>query len=465
MTLRSAIPSVPFPAILSGRAAELIAVIRQLDQSQFWPEAQLRAAQWQQLTALLDHCCRTVPYQAERLRRIGYAPGKRLTEAVWRRLPVLTRADLQQLGDRLHATIVPPAFGPTTATASGGSSGVPVRVRKTAFESFLWEAINLREEFWHRDRPGADMMRLRGVPDGLSPEQAEAARSPAGLILPDWGHPANLIWQTGRLGIISPRVPLAAQLAFLRKLRPGYLYTFPSYLRLLLAHIRDHREKVAPLRAVFTASEQVTPELREDCRAVLGAPIVENYTSGEAGYIALQCPESEALHVQAETVLVEVLDPAGNPCRPGATGRVVITVLHSFGMPLLRYDIGDEAEVATAPCACGRTLPTLARIVGRASDYFVMADGTRHRVDIGHYRLSQIPAIREFRLVQKSHALLVLELVLARPLTDAETASVRAVLTRGAGHLFADIRIAAVPAIERTAAGKLRAFVSEVPGA
>lgn len=463
MTLRSAIPSVPFPAILSGRAAELMAVIRQLDQSQFWPEAQLRAAQWQQLTALLDHCCRTVPWQAERLRRIGYAPGKRLTEAAWQRLPVLTRADLQGLGDRLHATIVPPAFGPATTSASGGSSGVPVRVRKTAFESFLWEAINLREEFWHRDRPGADMMRLRGVPDGLSPDQTEAARSPTGLILPDWGHPANLIWQTGRLGIISPRVPLAAQLAFLRKLRPGYLYTFPSYLRLLLAHIRDSREKVAPMRAVFTASEQVTPELREDCRAVFNAPIVENYTSGETGYIALQCPETEALHVQAETVLVEVLDAAGHPCRPGETGRVVITVLHSFGMPILRYDIGDEAEVAP-PCACGRTLPALARIAGRASDYFVMADGTRHRVDISHYRLSRITAIREFRLVQKSHDLLVLQLVLSRALTGDETAQVQAVLDRTAGHLFAQRRIEPVPALDRTPAGKLRAFVSELPG-
>lgn len=461
MTLRSAIPQVPFPAILSGRAAELMAVIRQLDQSQHWPEAKLRAAQWQQLTALVDHACRTVPWQAERLRAIGHTPGKPLTEATWQRLPVLTRADIQALGDRLHATIVPPAFGPAAEVASGGSSGVPVRVRKSAFEAFLWEAVNLREEFWHRDRPDADMMRLRGVPDGLTPDQVRAAQSPAGLILPDWGHPANLVWQTGRLGVLSPRVPVSAQVAFLRKLRPGYLYTFPSYLRLLIAQIRDSRAKVPPLRAVFTASEQVTDDLREDCRAVFGAPIVENYTSGETGYIALQCPQSTVLHVQSETVLVEVLDATGRPCRPGETGRVVITVLHSFAMPLLRYDIGDEAEVGGA-CACGRTLPVLTRIAGRASDYFVMADGSRHRVDIGHYRLSRIGAIREFRLVQRSSSRLVLQLVLGRALTPDEAATVQAVMQRGAGHLFPEIVIEQVPALERTAAGKLRMFVSEI---
>ena len=460
MVFRSAIPAIAYPAILSGRAAELMALQRQYDHSQFWPPERMRSVQFEQLGRLLDHCAGTVPYYTDRLRRVGITPGKRLTEAAWRRLPILTRADVQALGEQLHARIVPPAFGPTSVVASGGSSGIPVRVRKTALDGVLWESINLREELWHRDRPDGDMVRLRGVPDTLTPEQAAAARSKHGLILPDWGHPANLFWKTGRLGIFSPKLPVAQQLAFLRTMRPAYLHTFPSYLRLLIAHLRDTRGKIDPLRAVFTASEQVSDELREDCLAVFGCPIIDNYTSGETGYIALQCPQSTNLHVQSEVVLVEVLDDDGAPCKPGQIGRVVITPLHNFAMPLLRYEIGDEAEVAEA-CACGRGLQALRRVVGRTQDYLVLPDGQRRRADLAHYRLSSIPAIREFRLVQRSLTQLVLQLVVARPLTGDERTRVDAVVRHVSGGLF-DTAIETVPALDRTKAGKLRMFHSEV---
>ena len=457
MTLRSAIPAIAFPAVMSGRAAELVALLRQYDQSQYWTADAMRQAQFAQVTALAEHAARTVPFHAERLARTGWKPGRAITPQMWRRLPILTRADVQQLGDKLHAAIVPPAFGPVSVVASG----VPVRVRKTALDGVMWESVNLREECWHREGAQGDIFRLRGIPDGLSPEQAAAAKSPDGLTLPDWGRPANLVWRTGRITIVDPRLPLARQVALLAKLKPAWVQTFPSYLRLIIAHVRDTGARVPRLRGVFTASEMVSQELREDCAAVFGCRIIDNYTSGETGYIALQCPETDNLHIQSETALVEVLREDGAPCAPGEIGRVIVTPLHNFAMPLLRYAPGDEAEVAS-PCACDRTLPALARVVGRSEDFLVLPDGSRRRADMSHYRLSVIPAVREFRLVQRSLHLLVLQLVVSRPLTDEEMATVAQVMVRAVGDMFAT-EIEIVPALERTAVGKLRAFRSELP--
>jgi len=462
MVLRSAIPAIAFPAILSGRAAELMVLQRQYDESQFWPPEKMKSAQFAQLALLLEHCSRTVPFYTDRIRRAGIEPGKRLGEAAWRRLPILTRSDVQELGARLHSSAIPAGFGPTSVVSSGGSSGIPVRVRKTALDNVLWESINIREELWHRDHPEGDMVRLRGVPDRLTPEQTAAARSKDGLILPDWGHPSNLFWKTGRLGILSPKLPVAQQMAFLRKMQPAYLHTFPSYLRLLISHIRDKREKIGGMRAVFTASEQVSDELREDCQKVFGCKIIDNYTSGETGYIAVQCPQTTNLHVQSEVALVEVLGANGAPCRPGEIGKVVITPLHNFAMPLLRYEIGDEAEIAE-PCACGRGLLALKRIVGRAEDYFHLANGERRRADLTHYRLSTIPAIREFRLVQRTYTQLALQLVVSRALTQDELSVVENVVAKASGGLF-ETGIEFVAELDRTAAGKLRAFKSEVAG-
>src|SRR3546814_10844500 len=107
------------------------------------------------------------------------------------------------------------------------------------------------------------------------------------------------------------------------------------------------------LREVRTLSELLPPETRRLCRDVWGLKIADLYSTQEAGYLALQCPEHEHYHVQSEAVLLEVLDEEDRPCRPGEVGRVVVTPLTNFAMPMIRYAVGDLDEVG-APCPCGR---------------------------------------------------------------------------------------------------------------
>ncbi len=64
------------------------------------------------------------------------------------------------------------------------------------------------------------------------------------------------------------------------------------------------------------------------------------------------------MHVQAENVLVEIVDEAGQACAAGDVGHLVVTTLHNFASPLFRYDTGQRASL-TGPCACGRTLQTI----------------------------------------------------------------------------------------------------------
>ncbi len=461
MDLRSALDTVVFPALLGGSAAELMALLRQFDASERWPAARMAQAQAMQLRLVLRQAM-TIPFHAARLREAGLAePPEDDTAfwAAWRRLPVLRRQDLQEQGAALHAPAVPKAHGPVIEVASGGSTGQPVRVRKAGLERLLWLALQLREEEWNRENPLATIARLRGVPSGLAPEMVAQARSAQGLLLPDWGPPATLLWQTGPMGLMDSQLPVAVQANFVARLVAEYLFMFPSSLRVLLQHCRDHAIRFPALRSVWTLSEAVEPELRALCREVLGVRIVDNYSSAETGYIALQCPASDAYHVMSETVLLEVVDEHGAPCPPGATGRVLVTPLHNFAMPLLRYEIGDEAELAEG-CPCGRTLPVLARIHGRILDHLLLPDGTRRRADVRHYDLSRIASLREFQVVQTSREAIEMRMVVARPLDAAEAAAVRAALVKsfGAGFRY-DLRF--MNAIPRTPAGKLRPFLCE----
>lgn len=94
--------------------------------------------------------------------------------------------------------------------------------------------------------------------------------------------------------------------------------------------------------------------------------------------MAHPCPHGSGYHVNAERVLIELVDDHGQQVPPGAVGRVVVTPFHSTGQPLIRYDQGDLARWGA--CSCGRTLPLLATIDGRADHQFRHPDGRRwHR--------------------------------------------------------------------------------------
>ena len=348
MRLRSALGTVAFPTVLAGRPAELMALQRQFDDSERWPPARRAAARWAQLGQLVAHAA-TIPFHAARLRDAGIDPGAPLTEAAWSRLPVLTRAELPQAGG-----IAPTTHGEVSEAASAGTTAPPVRVRKTALDGLFWQAALVREERWHRARPEGLVLRLTAIPAHLPAPLAARARGRDGLLLPNAGPPVNDIWHTGQLLLADAARPPDSVRALLRRHRPSYLLTTPATLRALLPHL----EGVPRPLAVWTIGAAVDPGLRAACEARLGAPIVANYAAAETGYMALQCPDHPHYHVLDEHCLLEVLDDAG---RPAETGRVVVTPLHNFATPLLRYQIGDIATRGPA-CACGRTLPVLTHI-------------------------------------------------------------------------------------------------------
>jgi len=342
---------MPFPALLTGRPAELMALQRQFDASERWEVQRLEAAQFDQLGRLVAHAA-AMPFHAARLSAAGIDPGVPLTAEAWARLPVLTRAELPHC-----AGAAPPPHGEVSVAASAGTTGAPVRVRKTALDGLFWQAALVREERWHRARPEGLVLRLTAIPAHLPPALAAVARGPDGLKLPDAGPPANDIWRTGPLVLADAARPAEGVRALIGRHRPAYLLTTPDILRGLLPELRG----LPRPEAVWTIGGAVDATLRAACSEVFGAPIVANYAAAEAGYMALQCPDHPHYHVLAENCRLELLDAAG---RPATAGRVVVTPLHNFATPLLRYDIGDEAEFGSA-CPCGRTLPVLTRISRR----------------------------------------------------------------------------------------------------
>ena len=443
--VRSACPATAWPALPGPDAAQALALQFQLELSQWYDPQTLWELQYRQLDVLLRHAHATVPYYRERWAGL-YDPAVLITPERFSRLPVLTRSALQQHFEALKSTASLPEHGPPAETRSSGSTGVPVRVLKTPLNDLLWQGHMLRDHLWHaRDFSGKLAVIRRNVEEGE---------------LRVWDPFLDAVTATGRAVLLPIGTEIARQLDWLAREAPDYLLTYPSNAAELARLALERGERLPGLREILTFGEVVTPALRALCREAWNARVVDAYSAQEVGYMGLQCPHHEHYHVQAECLLLEVLDARGRPCAPGETGLVVVTPLHAFAMPLVRYVVGDYAQ-AGHPCPCERGLPVLARIMGRTRNTLVLETGERYWPFFGTHGFTDIAPIKQHQFIQKSFRVIEARLVPARPLTaDEERRFERHVQSRLPVPF--EIRLVYVPEIARSASGKYEDFMSEI---
>ena len=351
--------------------------------------------QARQLSRLLKHAATEVPYYRQSLPKIdGDAQPAEIFDLL-KQIPLLTRRHVQTAGQALFAEKVPAAHGKSAITSTSGSTGQPVAVRTTDMTEFFSRTLTLRDSIWHqRDFSQAlAAIRFTGDAQGKPPLGTQAA---------NWGAAVEKLIPTGPGFLLNVHSTIEEQTAWLRHVNPGYLLSYPSVLLAIGRHLTKHGWRLPNLRQVRTYGEILEPSSRIALREFFGVPVVNMYSSQEVGYIALQCPAHDHYHVQSESLLVEVLDDAGEPCSAGQVGRVVITSLHNFGMPLIRYELGDYAEVG-GRCPCGRGLPVLTRILGRQRNLLTLPTGEqRWPIFTAGDRPEELPAFYQFQVVQTS---------------------------------------------------------------
>jgi phenylacetate-CoA ligase len=339
-------------------AALLMSLLYQMDQTQWLTPEALFAEQARQLRVLFAHAAASVPFYGRRFAAAGLDPDAEVTRETLQRLPVLRRSDLQAAGATIGTTALPKSHGKRHALETSATTGAPVSLYGTEITGIFWRACVMREHLWHERR-------MEGKLAAIRPARPGAAMAPLGLSSESWGPASGALFPTGPAVLLNAASPLPAQLDWLLRERPTYLISLPSNLAALARLSLEEGVSLPGLEQVMSVGEPVTAALRDIVRQAWDVPLKDSYSCEEAGYLAMQCPEQEVLHVQSENLLLEVVGNDGRPCVPGEAGRVLVTSLHNFATPLIRYELGDLAEVG-APCACGRGLPVIARVLGRA---------------------------------------------------------------------------------------------------
>ena len=382
-----------------------------------------------QLKDLFSHAWEYSAWWRHRLSLAGFSQDNENLSpfAVLAHISPLMRCELQEYFTLLRARRSDWSEKDIFTSTTSGSTGEPVRVEKLRDAyNLLYEAVGLVDHEWHQRDARHTLM-------CLSPQPIEES------IRPDWG---SLLVALQGSGSVMSRFSLShssrEHATWLLEHRPTYLKSV-SYRAAEIGESLLRDGKSLPLRQILSQAEQVTLLQRDICRRAFGgAKIVDRYSCEEVGWLALQCPSHEHLHVMAGTTIIEIVDDQGNPCPIGVAGRVLVTSLHSYAMPIIRYDIGDIAEWGEA-CDCGIKFPVIRRLWGRKRNQVKLPNGDLRPMYFLGVDVAEMFIIKEYRLVQQQKGDIDFFVRTDRPLTVEETVKLRSFVLRMNAQLVVNV--------------------------
>lgn len=328
--------------------------------SQYYSRESIEAMQTSKLRALLREAYLNIPYYREFLGNENINLSE-FNLSDLHKLPILTKKILQeQANDLINYSLPKSRFIKNSTSGSSGSS--------TYFYSDKAElpykiALNMRQNYW------------MGI-DQFSKQLWIWGRSFKSKIN-KWRIIKDRI--KGKITISSYNLSdsdIKLIINLCNKFRPKLIGAYPSHLYLIA--LQDEKIKYFP-KAISLSGEMLYDFQRKQIESFFEAPVYNYYGARDGGMIAQECKEHNGLHIFSENVIVEVLDDNDQPIKEGI-GRIILTLLHNYAMPLIRYEIGDMAEIDNTmweKCECGVTLPRIKRIIGRTFDLITFPNGNK----------------------------------------------------------------------------------------
>ena len=469
------------------RRRPTLRLLRDLHASQRLPREAVAQLQVTRLRETLAHAAQSTAYYRRQFERhqVDSAGIEGLDDL--RRVPFLTKALVRAY---LEEMVDPAAVRRLSRHATSGSTGEPLTFYIDRRRSAADQAARVRFWAWWGVSPGDRAatvwgskaeLRRRGPLRRLSERLTNALTLPAGEV----GDEA-----------------LAHLAQALARFRPAVIFGYATALGLLGEYMVKCAETGRPdarrptpdarLRVVVATAEVLLPHHRKAIAEAFRCGVSTEYGSRECGVLAGECPRG-GLHVAAENALIEIVDPEGDePLPAGELGELVVTLLSArggYGMPMIRYRMGDLGRLSPTACGCGLGLPVLAEVEGRRRDVLRLADGRQVHPSVFSRALAEVAGLSRYRVVQGADATITVQVEAQRsevrgqrsekedkmggatPLTsdlsslsspsasglDQALAAIRAELGPGV-----EMHLERVPALRLDGAGKFRWIVSQV---
>jgi phenylacetate-CoA ligase len=420
--------------------------LREMEAAESLSAAGLAELQCQKLQDLIQYGYRHVPYVRARLDAAGMAPSSLRTPEDLARVPVMRKAEVRQHRAELRSDIA----GKLASFTTGGSTGEPLIFDLAKRRVASRVACRQRTSRWWGVSVGDPEVAIWGSPVEL--KRQDIVRSLRDVFL------ASRLLSAFEMNdaTMSHYIDILEQ--------GGYrqIFGYPSALYLLGLHARAKGRNLRRLglKVAFVTGEVLYEYQREVISEVFNCPVANGYGGRDSALIAHECPQG-GMHILADALILELVDPQGQPVPPGEPGEIVITDLYSHEAPFIRYGTGDVAVLSTKACRCGRSLPMLERVEGRSNDTIVAPDGRIINSLALIYSVREVQGIERFRIRQKSLTSFHIQVVRNRNFSTAAEERVRDNWTRLL-RTTVDIAFEYLNELPPDPSGKFRHVVSDV---
>lgn len=335
---------------------------RFLQESQWWDADRLRKYQHEKLANLLRHAYNNVLYYRKIFREACVLESDLGNPVILKRLPLLEKSIIRKNYQDLCANNI--GHYRTNESSTSGSTGESLFFLVDETNGAYRRTSTFRNFGWCGISPFDHQVLLWGARFDEPPKKTISDR------LKLWARPVLFLSSHD----LSESM-MADYVKQLQSFRPKLFLSYPSPMERFAKFCIDRKVCVPSLKAIICSAEQLFDHQREIIENAFGVPVFNRYGCREFADVAQECEKHNGLHVNVERVYVEILDENGRPCPPGKLGELVITDLNNYAMPFIRYNIGDMAAWSDNVCPCGRGLPMLERVEGRAFDLIKTRSG------------------------------------------------------------------------------------------
>lgn len=308
----------------------------------------------QLLRNLIKHCYEKVPYYRELLDSLKLKPENIQTKEDLLKLPILTKKIIRENFDKLIS--IDYEKRKTKIHSTGGSTGTPLQfLTDLKTWSMSW-AATLRAWNWYGFNLGEKIFTLAG----------NSLVSKKKLITKNKIFNKYLFRNFKFNSYGMKETDMEIYYKNFMKIKPSAIRGYPSSIYIFAKYIQDNRLKIYPVKMILTTGEVLLSEYRSKIQEVFQAPVFDNYGAGDGGIATHECYMHEGLHIAEEKAIIQICDKEGRLLKDGEIGNVIVTDLHNYVFPFIRYEVGDFAVMKRGFCSCGRKSKLLGEVLGRS---------------------------------------------------------------------------------------------------
>jgi phenylacetate-CoA ligase len=349
--------------LLRARGSPIVDELRLIRSLESQSPAKIQAVQDHRLAMLLRHAWENTEYYRSVLSACGVVQGGKVDLGRFEDIPFLTKDVIRRQGTRLKARTLPKSRQPYL-NRTGGSTGEPVNYWQ---DTYYWD-VNVATKLYHFEVLGKALGELEMK---IWPFDRDFITDTS-----DWkAKLKNFLYnrkilKCSRLSEGDIRTITHA----INRFQPKSIWGTVDGLHMIAEYINRHSLDLHPPAAVFGGGGTLFPQMEQAIQEAFHAPAINFYGSREMGDVACECGEKAGLHISSHSHRVEVINGDDTPVME-EDGEIVLTSLHNYAMPFIRYRIGDRGRLTAKACPCGRGFPLLRSVLGRSMESFITPEG------------------------------------------------------------------------------------------